>query len=89
MGEPYVCVGEGGALRLNSHVLDIMGNGFVRSESFHEDTVTAELADFANAIQQSTSGLSTPLEAVQDVAVIEAMFESAQSGHIVRPATIM
>ncbi|MGO8951120.1 MAG: Gfo/Idh/MocA family protein [Ktedonobacterales bacterium] len=83
---PMYVVGETGALRLHSHALEIMSNDYMRSESFQEDTVTAELADFADAIQQGRSVLSTSLKAVQDVAVIAAILESAKSGHAAKPA---
>jgi predicted dehydrogenase len=89
---PMFVVGESGALRLTSnldeHVLDISHAGYIRRETFAEDAVAAELADFAQAITNGASVRSAPSEALRDVAVIEAMFESAESGQFVAPATI-
>ncbi|MCZ2096626.1 MAG: Gfo/Idh/MocA family oxidoreductase [Anaerolineae bacterium] len=43
-------------------------------------TATAELAAFADAIHDGTPHANTPLEALRDVAVLEAMFAAAQTG---------
>jgi predicted dehydrogenase len=89
---PLFVVGESGALRLTSiqaeHVLDILHAGDIRRETFAGDAVAAELADFAQAVSNGVIVRSTPSEALRDVAVIEAMFESAESGQFVAPATI-
>ena len=81
-------VGERGVLRISAHQLEIMKNGQVRHEVFEEDTVRAELADFALAIRQGKDGGDSARQALGDVAVIEAMFTSAESGDFVKPETI-
>ena len=96
---PMYVVGKKGALRLSSrageHVLDMTspgegsGSTSTRSVTFaEEDTITAELADFARAIRDGVSVRSTAIEAVRDVAVIEAMFASAETVRSVAPAVI-
>jgi predicted dehydrogenase len=96
---PICVIGENGALRLSSHsgehVLDLAhaedsaDTTTTRRETFaEEDTITAELADFARAIKDGGSIHSTSIEAVRDVAVIEAMFASAKAGQSVPPASI-
>ncbi len=81
-------IGDRGALRLHADTLEVMSNGSVRSQPFSDETVPLELADFADAIRTGRSVRSTPLQAVLDVAVIEALFESARVGRQVMPATV-
>jgi predicted dehydrogenase len=96
---PMYVVGEKGALRLSSHsgrqVLGLMRTGegsaptSAREETFaEEDTILAELADFAQAIAGGVSIRGSSIEAVRDVAVVEAMFASAEQGRRVTPAII-
>ena len=49
------------------------------------DGVEAELEDFARAIRQGTPMRGTPEEALQDVLVVEAILESAETGQRVKP----
>jgi predicted dehydrogenase len=65
-----------------------VSKGSVHREAFSEDTVLAELADFARAIRQGTDARDTARQALGDVAVIEAMFTSAASGDFVKPEAI-
>jgi predicted dehydrogenase len=48
-----------------------------------------ELADFADAVQTGQTPHSTPEQAVQDVAVLEAMLQSGQTGRAVVPEKIV
>ena len=81
-------VGDRGTLRICPQKLEIMRNGEVQHELFQEDTVLAELADFAQAIRHGTDARKTARQALGDVAVIEAMFASAESGRFVKPEAI-
>ena len=47
--------------------------------------IEAELTAFAVAIRQGTTYRNTPQEALQDVALVEAMLQSAQTGERVAP----
>jgi predicted dehydrogenase len=85
---PLYVVGERGALRISPATLEIMTEGSVRRESFQEDTVLAELADFAYAIRQGKDHRNTARHALGDVAVIEAMFASTEYEAFVRPEAI-
>ena len=85
---PMFVVGERGALRVGAPTLEIMSEGSIRRQSFPDDTIRAELADFAEGIRQGKDRHSTARQAVGDVAVIEAMFASAESGRFVKPETV-
>jgi predicted dehydrogenase len=82
-------IGDRGALRVNTGLLEVTAGGLTTSQSFEIDNVQAELADFARVLQAGQPLRSTPAEALQDVAVLEAMFESARQGRPVAPARIV
>lgn len=80
-------LGEGGAMQVNSRQLDISIDGKQSSQAFQVDAIKQELADFARVIQGSPMR-STPAQALQDVAVIQAILESARTGNAVKPERI-
>lgn len=82
-------IGDRGALRVNNRQLEVTSGGQTTSRSFAIDNVQAELADFARCVEQGQVRHSTPLEALQDVAILEAMFDSARAGHAVEPARLV
>ncbi len=82
-------IGDRGALRVNNRQLDVTSGGQTTSRSFALDNVQAELADFARCVARGQVRHSTPLEALQDVAILEAMFDSARAGHAVEPARLV
>jgi predicted dehydrogenase len=82
-------IGDRGALRVNYQELEVTIDGKTSSQSFTGNAIQAELADFARAIQQGGMVGSTPQDALQDVAIIEAMLESAQNARIVKPQRIV
>jgi predicted dehydrogenase len=82
-------IGERGALRVNSRQLEVTTDGHTSSQPFAIDNVRAELEDFARCVEQGRVLRSTPEEALQDVAIFEAMFESARQGRAVEPARIV
>ena len=64
--------------------------GTASSSDPHEDSIQAELADFGRAIGQGAATPDgSPAEALQDVAIIEAMLLSARTGSIVRPEKVI
>jgi predicted dehydrogenase len=79
---PYLyIVGDGGAIRIQRGEIEVNCGG--TSEVIHPakfDGVEKELAAFAAATREGVSHLNTPEEAYQDVVVIEALLQSAQSG---------
>jgi len=82
-------IGDRGALRVNSGRLEVTSEGKTTRQSFDIDNVRAELADFARVVQEGKALHSTPEQALQDVAVLEAMFDSARVGRVVQPARIV
>ncbi len=82
-------IGDRGALRVNPGQLEVTAGGLTTSQTFDMDNVQAELADFARIIQDGQPLRSTPAEALQDVAVLEAMFDSARLGRPIVPARIV
>ncbi|MBN2471582.1 MAG: Gfo/Idh/MocA family oxidoreductase [Anaerolineae bacterium] len=88
---PLQVVGERGALRLlrdggvevtidgKTEVLTVPGSGGVRGE----------FAAFADAVQRGAAHRNTPEQAVQDVALVEAMLHSSATGQRVTPARVV
>jgi predicted dehydrogenase len=82
-------IGDGGALRVNSGRLEVTSEGKTTRQAFDIDNVRAELADFACVVREGKALHSTPEQALQDVAILEAMFDSARQGRAVQPARIV
>lgn len=79
-------VGERGTARIDRNLLEVTADGQPKPVSFAENkSVTDELAAFADAIQHGTPHRNSPTEALNDVAVIEAMLRSAETGRRVTP----
>ncbi len=75
-------VGDKGLVRVNHESLEVTTDGTPLNESVSEgDDVEAELAAFADAIRDGAPHDNPPLEALRDVAVIEAMLNAAQLGY--------
>jgi len=81
---PLQVLGDQGALRASSEKLDIFIDGNDRSQTFEVNNVQAELADFARVIHGAPLS-NTPEQALQDVAIIHAILESARTGCAVQP----
>ncbi len=88
-GDHLHVVGDRGALRIDQHRLEVTVGQKTTAQVFAADTVQVELAEFARAIRQGVSIIATPAEALQDVAVIEAMLASARTGAPVKPQRIV
>lgn len=73
-------VGDRGTLRVNRTILEVLSTSMARSASFQAKSVDAELAAFAAAIREGQTSRNTPQQALQDVAVIEALLKSAAEG---------
>lgn len=84
-------VGEAGALRVHHHGIELTdaGGQTRRIDIEGRSGIENELAAFAAAIRGGAPHLNTPAEGVQDVAVIEAMLRSAESGERVTPERIV
>ena len=82
-------IGDKGRMRVNPKELEILRPDKETNLTFAVNNVTAELADFARAIQDGGSFIDTPEQALQDVAVIEAMLKSAETGTLVKPERII
>jgi predicted dehydrogenase len=77
-------LGDQGVLRVDRGLLEIVVNGQTRDVPLDGNkNVNDELAAFAAAVRERTPHRNTPQEALQDVAVIEAMLRSAASGKAV------
>lgn len=81
--------GNEGALRVKRGVVEL-----ARSEEVERidcpiyNGVEDELAAFAQAVQTGTSHRNTPVEALRDVAVVEALLLAADAGVSVAPARV-
>ena len=85
---PAQVLGDSGALRVSSKQLELFKNGQSSSQAFNVDAVQAEFAEFARVINGETLR-NTPEQALQDVAVIHAILESARTGCAVQPERIV
>lgn len=81
--------GEKGSLRVHRQDLEVTSEGVTRTIAItpHQG-VKAELAAFATAIRRGEAHRCMPGQALQDVAVIEAMLRSAETGCQVAPEQI-
>jgi predicted dehydrogenase len=74
-------IGEDGALRVNHGMLEVSEGGSMRGESIERgDAVQTEFAAFADAVREGTPHRNSPLEALRDVAVVEAILKSGETG---------
>lgn len=81
-------IGERGALRFNHSTLEVTTDDMPLNEAVGKrDAVEAELAAFADAVRDGKPHLNSPLEALRDVAVVEALLKSAQTGERVNVET--
>lgn len=88
--EPLNISSEMGALRVEFGRLELATGGATNTQELpHRDGVRREFEAFADAIQHGTPHRNSPAEAVQDVAVIEALLRAAETGQPVQPARIV
>ncbi len=74
-------VGDDGVVRVRTGSLEVTSHGDTRNEDLSDcKNVNGELAAFAAAIRENQPHRNPPLEALRDLAVIEAMLRSAASG---------
>jgi predicted dehydrogenase len=87
---PLVITGERGSLRIErGRIEQADGDGQVQvKECAIYNGVDNELIAFAAAVREGAPHRNTPLEALGDLAVIEAMLASAQDGRQHAPAAI-
>ncbi|MBX3083506.1 MAG: Gfo/Idh/MocA family oxidoreductase [Anaerolineae bacterium] len=81
-------IGERGAMQISPQQLDVSIDGKITAQAFQVNGVQEELAAFARAIGGEPSR-STPPHALQDVAVIQAILESARTGQAVQPVRVV
>lgn len=86
-GLTVVC--EKGMMRVRNDQLELTQSGQTDRSFFSEHGVYQEFAALADAIQNGTSHRNTAREALQDVAVLEAMFKSAETGQAVEPERVL
>jgi len=77
---PLYIVGERGSIRMEVGELEISVGGASRLERPGREGVEREFAAFAAAIQEGAPHVNSPQQALQDVAVIEALLRAAQTG---------
>jgi predicted dehydrogenase len=84
-------VGVKGAMRIDLKALEITVEGQTRSISTHSTYygVEEEFEAFADAVRGSKSYINSPQEALQDVAVIEAILKAAETGYRVTPERVL
>ncbi len=84
-GAPFITyltvVGDDGVVRVKRETLEVTSHGETRTEDLSDcQSVNGELAAFAAAVREGEPHRDPPLEALRDLAVIEAMLKSAESG---------
>lgn len=82
-------VGERGAISVYREELEVTCGGETRRQSFARGGIQGELAAFAAAIREGAPHRNTPEEALQDVSVVEAILQAADSGRAVSPERIV
>jgi predicted dehydrogenase len=82
-------VGEKGAIRVHRDELAVTVNGETRSQTFARNGIKSQLAAFAESIRQGRPHRNSAAEALQDVAIIEAMLRAAQTGRAVEPQRVV
>ncbi len=91
-------VGDKGWLKAQADRVDVSGVPGMETtgsatgdglQRFPGNRIQAELADFAEAIRSGKTPRATPEQAVQDVAVCEALLRSGEMGKIVAPERIV
>jgi predicted dehydrogenase len=81
--------GENGYLSAWRDAITVNANGETRTiKASGVMTVNAELEAFAAAVRSGTPHQGEPVEALRDVAVIEAMLRSAETGQSIAPERI-
>lgn len=81
-------IGDGGSLRVYRGTLEITRGGEIARHTYADQGVRDELAAFAAAIIDGTPHRNSAEEALRDVAVIEALLKSAETGRAVAPERI-
>lgn len=76
--------GEGGSIQLGADIQIIQGKDLRTLPSAKTFTVDAEIVGFAEAIQAGKPHRGAAREALQDLAVVEAMLDSAETGKRIR-----
>ena len=84
-------VGDTGALRVHHSGIELTGaDGQTRQIEFDgRSGIQNQMTAFAAAIRRGEPHFNTPAEAVQDVAIIEAMLRSAETGQRVAPERVV
>ena len=79
--------GTEGSLRVSRGALEVEQGGEVERQTFNVlISVREELAAFVAAVQDGAGHRNSPEEALRDLAVVEAMLASAQTGGLMRVA---
>jgi predicted dehydrogenase len=81
-------VGDKGALRVNNATLEVTANGQTQSQDMPRQGVQYEFEAFARAIRDGEAHRNPPEEAFRDLALVEAMFRSAETGRAVKPEKV-
>lgn len=77
---------EHGSLRLDRGLIEVTLDGKAHPVTFSDNhSVNDELTAFADAVQHGTQHRNPPAEGLNDVAVVEAMLMSAQTGTRIAP----
>ena len=85
-GLTVIC--EQGMIRVRNDHLEVTQSGQTDRSLFSEHAIYQEFAAFAAAIQDGKPHRNTAREALRDVALLEAMFRSAETGETVEPERI-
>lgn len=86
-GLTVIC--ENGVLRVDREQLELTLSGQTDRSLFSENGVRDEFTAFADAILDGTPHRNPPEQALQDVAIIEALLKSGETGQAVKPERIV
>ncbi|MBN1284147.1 MAG: Gfo/Idh/MocA family oxidoreductase [Anaerolineae bacterium] len=86
---PLVVIGEEGILRVDAGELSVERGDTTQITRFGGSSVEHELGAFAAAIREGAPHRNTPPQALQDVAVLEAILHANATGERVAPARIL
>lgn len=84
---PLVIVGTQAILKVGRGIVEIERDGHTESQTIPSlDGVRNELAAFAAALNGGAPHINTPQEALKDLAIIEAILESGETGAVAQVA---
>ena len=87
---PLTVCGEDGSLRIDFEEIEVVRGNETHTIRFDDiNNVRAELSAFATSIRDGSLHRNSPEQALQDVAIIEALLQATKIGQSVEPERIV